>query len=83
VVTHTNDVRGVGTDAAVFVELLGASGASGGRKPLLSPSPEVFARGRVDEFRLRCPALGELAKLRIGHDGKGGHPAWHLAKVSS
>lgn len=81
VVTHTSDVRGAGTDAAVFAELIGSSGATSGRKQLVSAAPDAFERGKVDEFRLRCQHLGELARLRIGHDGRGAHPAWGLLKV--
>lgn len=81
VVIYTSDVRGAGTDAGVYVELIDSDAATSGRKQLLSPAPDAFERGKVDEFNLKCQALGDLAKLRIGHDGKGARPAWHLSKV--
>lgn len=81
VVTFTSDLKGAGTDAGVHIELIDASGASSGRQQLLTSAPDAWERGKADEFRIKCQALGNLTKLRIGHDGKGAHPAWHLAKV--
>lgn len=83
--TYTSDIRGAGTDAGVHAELLDAAGASSGRQQLSAPTGahDAFGRGRVGEFRLRCQALGDLVKLRIGHDGKGTQPGWHLSKVCS
>lgn len=81
VVTRTSDVRGAATDAAVFVELIGAGGASSGRQPLAPSGPQAFELGSIDEFKLLCEGLGELVQLRVGHDGSGAHPAWHLLQV--
>jgi hypothetical protein len=77
---HTSDVRGAGTDAAVFVNLHGASGGSSGPQELLA-GPEAFERARLDTFRLQLRHVGELRKLAVGHDGSGSSSAWHLAKV--
>jgi hypothetical protein len=66
----------------VHVELAGSGGASSGRRALLAAGDAAaFSRGKVDAFQIRCQALGELSTLRIGHDGRGTHPAWHLTKV--
>jgi hypothetical protein len=81
IVTFTSDAKGAATDASVHIELIDAGGASSGRKQLRTSAPDAFERGKVDEFRIKCQALGNLIKLRIGQDGKGAHPAWHLAKV--
>lgn len=77
---HTSDVRGAGTDAAVFVNLYGASGGSSGPQELLA-GPEAFERARLDSFRLQLRHVGELRKLAVGHDSSGSSSAWHLAKV--
>ena len=37
---------------------------------------------RTDEFVLKCPRLGRLERLRIGHDNTGFGPGWYLNKVS-
>lgn len=81
VVTYTSHMRGAGTDACPYVELIDSNGASSGRKQLLTSAPDAFERGKVDEFRIKCQAVGNLVKLKIGHDGRGAKPAWHLSKV--
>jgi hypothetical protein len=81
IATFTSDAKGAATDAGVHIELIDTGGASSGRKQLVTSAPDAFERGKVDEFRIKCQALGNLTKLHIGHDGKGAHPAWHLAKV--
>lgn len=37
---------------------------------------------RMDTFRLEAVDLGELTKIRIGHDNRGVGPGWFLDKVS-
>ncbi len=51
--------------------------------PLLqsATSSNKFERGQVDEFVVSCGDLGEIEKLRIGHDGSGPGAGWHLAEV--
>ena len=34
-----------------------------------------------DVFKIECRNVGEVQKLRIGHDGKGAQSGWHLATV--
>eukprot|EP01046_Picozoa_sp_COSAG06_P033716 COSAG06_NODE_3464_length_5301_cov_4.178201_1_plen_1602_part_01 len=68
VTTVTGNRRGAGTDANVFVDLVGESGESGRQQ--LESSRSNFERGRTDEFRVSCPALGGITKIRIGHDAQ-------------
>lgn len=78
---YTSDVKNAGTDANMHVCLYGQTGDSGDvqlRKSLTNR--DKFERGKVDEFELQCIDLGELTKLRIGHDGKGVGSGWHLDK---
>lgn len=65
----------------MYVQLIDAKSVSSGRKQLVTSAADAFERGSVDEFRIKCQALENLAKLRVGHDGKGSKPAWHLSKV--
>ncbi|XP_061674583.1 lipoxygenase homology domain-containing protein 1-like [Syngnathoides biaculeatus] len=37
-----------------------------------------FEQGAVNEFTVEAVDLGELEKLRIGHDNSGGSPGWFL-----
>jgi lipoxygenase homology domain-containing protein 1 len=72
-------VRGAGTDANVFVHLFGDSGDSGERK--LESSGNNFERGKLDIFGIEAVRLGELAKLRVRHDGSGFGSGWFLDNI--
>ncbi|KAI8462529.1 MAG: hypothetical protein J3K34DRAFT_500007 [Monoraphidium minutum] len=76
--TLTSDMRGAGTDCGVFAVLYGSTGDSG--EVALDNHPDNFGRGRLDTFVVWAPQdLGQLLRLRIGHDGRGARPRWHLA----
>uniref|UniRef100_A0A6B2KXQ4 PLAT domain-containing protein n=1 Tax=Arcella intermedia TaxID=1963864 RepID=A0A6B2KXQ4_9EUKA len=75
----TGDVRGAGTDALVFLELFGDKGKTGEKK--LDAGREAFEKGKKDEFGIEVEDLGNLQRLRIGHDGSGFGPGWFLDKV--
>ena len=70
----TSDLRGAGTDANVYVILFGVNGDSGElhlKDSETSKSP--FQNGQVDVFTVKgILSLGELSKLRVWHDNKGG-----------
>ncbi|KAH3761318.1 hypothetical protein Pelo_6863 [Pelomyxa schiedti] len=76
---HTGDRRGAGTDANVFVELVGATGTSGQKQ--LDGGGDAFARNKDSVFGVECPDIGELKKLIIGHDNSGLSAGWFLDKV--
>ncbi|KAJ8017682.1 Lipoxygenase-likey domain-containing protein 1 [Holothuria leucospilota] len=40
-----------------------------------------FEQGQTDEFIIEAVNIGELKKIRIGHDNKGGFAGWMLDKV--
>ena len=75
----TGDRRGAGTDANVFIEIYGDKGKSG-QKPL-DGKGNNFERSKTDSFGIDCIDLGELKKIRIGHDNKGIGPGWFLETV--
>jgi lipoxygenase homology domain-containing protein 1 len=53
--------------------------------PLLSPLSRPLLTERIiggtDTFGVECADLGNLTKIRIGHDGKGFGSGWFLEKV--
>jgi hypothetical protein len=64
----------------VHFELTGANGSSGVLQPV--GGPRCFGVGRVDIFEYpQLAALGELQSARVGSDGSGFFPAWHLQLV--
>ena len=83
--THTQfsapspTLRGAGTDARVFIILLGSKGTSGELK--LENAPDNFARGKTDKFTFDLQDLGAVDRVTVGHNGVGNCPRWHLDKV--
>lgn len=78
----TSDKRGAGTDANVYIQLFGERNDSG--KIFLETSTtnkNKFERGQTDIFEIKEADVGELRKIRIGHDGKNPGAGWHLKEV--
>eukprot|EP00056_Hartaetosiga_gracilis_P011787 m.180988 g.180988 ORF g.180988 m.180988 type:complete len:2129 (+) comp13581_c0_seq3:61-6447(+) len=79
---HTADVRYAGTDANVWIRIYGAEGDTGEIKLEKSLTyTNKWERNHIDEFVLNALDLGDLTKIRIGHDGKGAGAGWCLDKV--
>ncbi|XP_060927887.1 lipoxygenase homology domain-containing protein 1 [Limanda limanda] len=78
----TGMVGGSGTDASVFLNLIGDHGDSGDRQ-LVNCKNNInkFEKGSLDEFIVEAVAIGQIRRVRIGHDGKGGGCGWFLDKV--
>ncbi|XP_077943299.1 lipoxygenase homology domain-containing protein 1 [Gasterosteus aculeatus] len=78
----TGTVGGSGTDASVFLNLIGDQGDTGNRQ-LVNCKNNVnkFEKGNLDEFIVEAVAIGQIRRVRIGHDGRGGGCGWFLDKV--
>jgi len=48
---------------------------------ILSKKGNNFERNKVDDFVFEAVELGELKRIRIGHDNSGMSPGWFLDKV--
>lgn len=82
VFVHTSDIKHAGTDANVHICLYGQHGDTGDVPLAHSLSHrDKFERGHTDEFAVSAVNLGDLQKIRIGHDGHGAGSGWHLSKV--
>ena len=64
----TGDKTGAGTDANVFLTIFGINGDSGERELRKSDNANKFERNQVDTFKVSAIELGELQKIKIGHD---------------
>jgi hypothetical protein len=53
----------------VFITLFGDKSESGVQ--FLDNDPKNFQKGRTDIFTIETAELGEITKVRIGHDSKG------------
>lgn len=78
----TGDRDDAGTDANVYITLVGANGDSEERL-LDRPGINDFGRGQKDVFPpLLTKDLGELREVRIRHDNIGDQPGWFLDSVT-
>ena len=41
-----------------------------------------FEKGNTDYFEIESHDVGDIKKIRIGHDNKGLAPGWHLKEVA-
>ncbi|XP_048065057.1 lipoxygenase homology domain-containing protein 1 isoform X2 [Megalobrama amblycephala] len=82
VTVYTGNVSGGGTDAHVFLSLIGDQGDTGDRA-LINCKNNVnkFEKGNADEFIIEAVSIGQVRRVRIGHDGRGGGCGWFLDKV--
>ncbi len=74
IVVITGNVRGAGTDADVFITIVGDKGKVD--RELLSNDKDNFERGRVDNFGVQTTDLGNIKNITIGHNGRGFGSAW-------
>uniref|UniRef100_A0A3Q2V469 Lipoxygenase homology PLAT domains 1a n=1 Tax=Haplochromis burtoni TaxID=8153 RepID=A0A3Q2V469_HAPBU len=78
----TGNVSGSGTDATVFLNVIGDLGETGDRLMIMSKNNvNKFEKGNHDEFLIESVSLGQVRRVRVGHDGRGGGCGWYLDKV--
>ncbi|KAM7368820.1 hypothetical protein PAMP_013127 [Pampus punctatissimus] len=78
----TGNVSGSGTDASVFLNIIGDLGDTGERLMIMSKNNvNKFEKGNHDEFLIEAVSLGQVRRVRVGHDGRGGGCGWFLDKV--
>lgn len=82
----TGDIKEAGTDGHAFIILYGDNQDTG--KVDLKNSKEhrdKFQRGQTDSFTINAVDVGEVKKIRIGHDGhREGlftNPSWYIDRV--
>ncbi len=78
---HTGDVRNAGTDANVYIEMIGGrhGDESSGRIMLKGGK---FDRNHSDKLHVMSPLmLSPVNKLIVGHDNTGANPGWFLSRV--
>lgn len=78
----TSSQRFAGTNANVFIQLIGDYSSSD--KIQLKNSKtnsKDFEQGQTDLFQIKCDDVGQLKKIRIGHDGRGIGAGWHLKEI--
>uniref|UniRef100_A0A8B9I3D6 Oxygen-regulated protein 1 n=1 Tax=Anser brachyrhynchus TaxID=132585 RepID=A0A8B9I3D6_9AVES len=76
----TGDFETAGTTATVSLYAYGEKKASG---PIIlgSGKHQLFNPNSEDTFKINLRDLGQLYKIRIGHDNTGNDPSWYLEEV--
>ncbi|XP_028941560.1 lipoxygenase homology domain-containing protein 1, partial [Antrostomus carolinensis] len=76
----TGDFETAGTTATVSLYVYGENKASG---PIIlgSGKHQLFNPNSEDTFKINLGDLGQLYKIRIGHDNTGNDPSWYLKEV--
>ncbi|XP_069635451.1 oxygen-regulated protein 1 [Haliaeetus albicilla] len=76
----TGDFETAGTTATVSLYAYGENKASG---PIIlgSGKHQLFNPNSEDTFKINFRDLGQLYKIRIGHDNTGNDPSWYLEEV--
>ncbi|GMH36686.1 hypothetical protein BSKO_04559 [Bryopsis sp. KO-2023] len=75
----TSNIKRSGTDANVFLQLIGSDRQS--QETKLSAGKEAFERGTKDKFQMKLPNVGEIKELKLRHDGKTANDAWRPEMV--
>ncbi|CAF2355156.1 unnamed protein product [Rotaria sp. Silwood2] len=79
VTVFTGDKSGAGTDAKVFIQIYGLNGKT--EEIILKNKSDSFEQKAVDKFKLEAPDIGQIQKIRIGHNSEKFGSAWYLEKV--
>ena len=80
ITVKTSDIEDAGTDANVYITLIGISGNSGERQ--LDNDENNFEKNKTDLFRISANGLGDLSQVRIRHDDKNDYSGWHLEYIT-
>ncbi|XP_048796074.1 lipoxygenase homology domain-containing protein 1-like isoform X1 [Lagopus muta] len=76
----TGDFEAAGTTATVCLYVYGENKVSG---PIIlgSGKHQLFNPNSEDIFKINIRDLGQLYKIRIGHDNTGNDPSWYLEEI--
>ncbi|XP_023573456.1 lipoxygenase homology domain-containing protein 1-like [Octodon degus] len=71
-----------GTQASVTLCVYGDAGVTGPVRLSKDSPGQLFRPRQEDEFQVEVRNVGEIYKIRIGHHGPRGRPAWSLQRVT-
>ncbi|XP_077022879.1 oxygen-regulated protein 1 isoform X2 [Tamandua tetradactyla] len=76
----TGDFEDASTSATVFLYVYGETKCSG---PIIlgSGKHQLFNTNSADIFKVNLKDIGEIYKIRIGHDNSGKDPRWYLEEI--
>ncbi|XP_066545811.1 oxygen-regulated protein 1 [Amia ocellicauda] len=76
----TGDFHSASTEANVYLYAYGENGVSG---PVIlgNGKHQLFNPNSADTFQVNLSNIGEMYKLRIGHDNSGEDPGWYMEEI--
>ena len=77
----TGTKMGAGTDANVYITLVGQNGQSSGEILLDNPGINDFERGDTNIFWINSIPIEGLDHIIIRHDNTGNFPGWYIEEV--
>ena len=77
----TGDLSKAGTDANVYINLIGEDHRETGWVLLNTEDHDDFERGNLDQFEWVLVNVGELQKVCVQHDNSGDDAGWFLEKI--
>jgi hypothetical protein len=80
VVVKTGDIKDAGTDADVYLTLIGTNGTMSEPR-LLDNEQDNFERNKRDVFDIKMKDIGEIDHIVIGHNNEREKPGWFLETV--
>nr|CUU00481.1 hypothetical transcript [Hymenolepis microstoma] len=78
---YTGREFGNGTDALVYLQLYGNRGALKTETMLFKPDGKIFGSGETDTFNVYTSEVGDIKKIRVGHNGRRASASWLLEKI--
>ncbi|CAM2710921.1 unnamed protein product [Rotaria socialis] len=79
ITVFTGDKANAGTDAKVFLQMYGLNGKT--EEIVLKNKSDTFERKAVDKFKIEAPDIGQIQKIRIGHNSEKLGSGWYLEKL--
>ncbi|XP_072808070.1 oxygen-regulated protein 1 isoform X3 [Vicugna pacos] len=76
----TGDLENAGTTATVSLSVYGEARCSG---PIIlgSGKHHLFNPNSADIFKVNLKDIGDIYKVRVGHDNSGNDPRWYLEEI--
>ncbi len=76
----TGDLKNAGTDARVYMQLVGAG--RDGRRCRLDNSADNFERGQLDRFDVDYEDVGWVNEIGLLNDNSGDKPGWYVDDIT-
>ncbi|XP_074616097.1 uncharacterized protein LOC141875648 isoform X1 [Acropora palmata] len=78
----TGSMKNAATESNIYIQVFGDKGDTGVvEMKQICDTKDKFSRGAITKINLQTVDVGNLEKVRIGHDGRGLGTGWYLEEV--